>query len=151
MVDFKISLNQNTHKPHSLRCFTCTNRINFFFFWFKWQFPHSGSWTFPLLANFRSHLLAHIPGSGTHLIGSFGGHFPPLFLIDSVTLKVGGAFPLRITWESAHFFLSSWIFPPSCRHAGLPYFILSGTTRNMSRKTVWKVQSSWSYLHCPER
>lgn len=135
MVDFKISLNQNTHKPHSLRCFTSTNRINFFLL-FKWQFPHSCSWTFSSFDQLslplaRTHSRLRYPPYWK-LWRTFSTPIPyrqrrvkslgALFLSEELERVRTFSFPV------------GFFFPPSCRHAGLPYFILSGTTRNMSRK-----------------
>lgn len=150
MVDFKISLNQNTHKPHSLRCFTSTNRIIFFSFLFKWQFHHSCSCTFSAFDKLSA------PLARTHSRLRYPPYWKlwrtfstPIPYRQRRVKSLGALFLSEELGRVRTFSFPVGFFPPSCRHAGLPYFILSGTTRNMSRKTVWKVQSSWSYLHCP--
>lgn len=124
-VDFKISLNQNTHKPHSLRCFTSTNKILLFF-----PPPKGDNFLTVVAELFRfsqtfGATCSHIPGSGTHLIGSFGGHFPPLFLINSVTLRTWGRFSFENNLGECALFPFQLDFsaqlPP--RRAALFYFI----------------------------
>lgn len=83
-------------------------------------------WTFALLTNFESHfaiLITHIPKaaltrSGTHLIWSFGGHFSPLLLSKSVTLKVVGAFPFNNHLVECALFLPVDCFRPAAATPG---------------------------------